>query len=83
MNKDKRIANILDLLLYGAKDYPNRIYCKSARHEFSYEQFFSASIELSKLITVHNLKDKPIAILLPNSILFLISYSPTLRLGNY
>ena len=71
MEKHSNASNVLDLLLFAATTSPEVIYCKSSNHEFTYEQFVFASIKLSNQIAQRNLKDKSIAILLPNSILFL------------
>ena len=74
--------NILDLLLYAARSNPKVIYCKSSKHEFTYEKFVFACIELSKKIEKKNLRNKSIGILLPNSISFLLTYFAVLLSGN-
>ena len=64
-------SNVLNLLLYAAISNPKVIYCKSIKHEFTYEQFVFASIKLSKQIKKKNLRNRYVGILLPNSISFL------------
>ncbi len=81
--ENKFIADtVLDLLFDAANRDPSKIYCKSAHHEFTYQQFISACIKLSKEISQKKIKNERIGILLPNSILFLISYFSTLISGN-
>ena len=78
----KGISNVLDLLLYAAKTNPKIIYCKSSKHEFSYEEFVFACIKLAKEIEKKNIRNKSIGILLPNSISFLLTYFAVLLSGN-
>ena len=78
----KEISNVLDLLLYAAKTNPKIIYCKSSKHEFSYEEFVFACIKLAKEIEKKDIRNKSIGILLPNSISFLLTYFAVLLSGN-
>ena len=82
MEKKFREDTVLDLLIRAARNNPSRTYCKSVAHEFTYQQFISAIIKLSGEITRKKLKNEYIGILLPNSILFLISYFAVLMSGN-
>ena len=75
-------SNVLDLLLYAAISNPKVIYCKSSKHEFTYEQFVFACIKLSKQIKKNNLRNRYVGILLPNSISFLLTYFAVLLSGN-
>ena len=82
MEKNFKVTSVLDLLFRAAKNYPYKTYCKSAHHEFTYQHFIAACIKLSKEISNQKIKNEPIGILLPNSILFLISYFAILISGN-
>ncbi len=82
MKNNLKNANVLDLLLYTAKNSPKVTYCKSSSHQFTYEQFVFACIRLSNQIRKKKLKNRTIAILLPNSILFLLTYFAILLSGN-
>ncbi len=82
MENNFKAYTVLELLLNAANKNPSKVYCKSAKHEFTYQHFVTACIELSKEISKQKLKKKPIGILLPNSILFLISYFAVLISGN-
>ena len=82
MEKKFREDTILDLLFRAAKNNPSKTYCKSVDHEFTYQQFISAIIKLSSEISSKKLNNEYIGILLPNSILFLISYFAVLNSGN-
>ena len=82
MEKKFREDTVLDLLFRAAKNNPSKTYCKSVDHEFTYQQFISAIIKLSCEISRKKLRNKYIGILLPNSILFLISYFAVLISGN-
>ena len=64
------------------KRNPSKTYCKSASHNLTYQQFISAVIKLSREISQKPLKNEYIAVLLPNSILFLITYFAVLVSGN-
>ena len=75
-------TTVLDLLFNAANRNPSKTYCKSANHEFNYQQFVAACIKLSKEISDKNIKNQIIGIFLPNSILFLISYFAILISGN-
>ena len=75
-------TTVLDLLFRAAKRNPSKTYCKSAHHEFTYQQFITACMKLSKDIANKNINNERIGILLPNSILFLISYFAILISGN-
>ena len=75
-------TTVLDLLFNAATMNPSKTYCKSAHHEFTYQQFVAACIKLSKEISDKNIKNGIIGIFLPNSILFLISYFAILISGN-
>ena len=75
-------TTVLDLLFQAAKTNPSKTYCKSADHEFTYQNFIGACIKLSKKISNKKIKNEQIGILLPNSILFLISYFAVLISGN-
>ena len=46
----------LDLLFNAANRNPSKTYCKSANHEFTYQQFVAACIKLSKEISDKNIK---------------------------
>ena len=41
-------TTVLDLLFQAANTAPSKTYCKSADHEFTYQNFIAASIKLSK-----------------------------------
>ncbi len=75
-------SNVLNLLLNGAKRNPNLIYCKSSKHEFTYEQFVFSCIALAKKIENKNIRNTSVGILLPNSISFLLTYFAVLLSGN-
>ena len=75
-------TSVLDLLFNAANRNPSKTYCKSANHEFTYQQFITACIKLANEISNKNIKNKQIGIFLPNSILFLISYFAILISGN-
>ena len=75
-------SNVLNLLLFAAISNPKVIYCKSSKHEFTYEQFVFACIKLSKQIKKNNLRNRYVGILLPNSISFLLTYFAVLLSGN-
>ena len=75
-------TTVLDLLFRAVKSNPSKTYCKSAHHEFTYQQFVTACIKLSNKISHKNIINERIGILLPNSILFLISYFAILISGN-
>ena len=75
-------TTVLDLLFNAANRNPSKTYCKSADHEFTYQNFIAACIKLSKKISNKKIKNDQIGILLPNSILFLISYFAVLISGN-
>ena len=82
MEKKNREDTVLDLLFRAAKRNPSKIYCKSVNHNLTYQQFISAVIKLSREISQKQLKNEYIAVLLPNSILFLITYFAVLISGN-
>ena len=50
MENNKKIPDVLDLLLRAAKNTPKVTYCKSSKYEFSYERFVFACIKLAKEI---------------------------------
>ena len=77
-----KATTVLDLLFHAANNNPFKTYCKSACHQFTYQHFIAACIKLSKEIAYKKIKNEPIGILLPNSILFLISYFAILISGN-
>ncbi len=77
-----KVSTVLDLLFRAANTYPSKTYCKSADHEFTYQHFIAACIKLSKQISKKKIKNEKIGILLPNSILFLITYFAVLISGN-
>ncbi len=82
MQKKNREDTVLDLLFRAAKSNPSKTYCKSVSHNLTYQQFMSAVIKLSREISQKQLKNEYIAVLLPNSILFLITYFAVLVSGN-
>ena len=82
MENNKKISDVLDLLLSAAKNTPKVTYCKSSKYEFSYEQFVFACIKLAKEIEKKNIRNRSIGILLPNSIEFLLTYFAVLLSGN-
>ena len=82
MESKFKSTTVLDLLFQAANTNPSKTYCKSADHEFTYQNFLAASIKLSKKISNTEIKNEQIGILLPNSILFLISYFAIIISGN-
>ena len=82
MENNFKYTTVLDLLFRAANSNPSKTYCKSANHEFTYQQFITACIKLSNEISDKDLNKERIGILLPNSILFLISYFAILISGN-
>ena len=75
-------TTVLDLLLNAVNRNPSKTYCKSANHEFTYQQFITACIKLANEISNKKFNKERIGIFLPNSILFLISYFAILISGN-
>ena len=82
MEKNFKATTVLDLLFHAANTNPSKVYCKSADHQFTYKHFIAACIKLSKKISKKKIKNEQIGILLPNSILFLVSYFAVLISGN-
>ena len=82
MESKFKSTTVLDLLFQAAKATPSKTYCKSANHEFTYQQFINACIKLANEISNKNINKERIGIFLPNSILFLISYFAILISGN-
>ena len=82
MKNNFKATTVLDLLFHAANTNPSKTYCKSADHKFTYQHFIAACIKLSKEISNKKIKNEQIGILLPNSILFLITYFAVLISGN-
>ena len=82
MENNLKNNTVLDLLFRAANRNPSKTYCKSANHEFTYQQFINACIKLANEISNKNINKERIGIFLPNSILFLISYFAILISGN-
>ena len=55
-------TTVLDLLFKAANRNPSKTYCKSAHHEFTYQQFVAACIKLSNKISDKNIKNEIIGI---------------------
>ena len=51
MENDFKATTVLDLLSHAANTSPSKTYCKSADHEFTYQNFIAACIKLSKKIS--------------------------------
>ena len=51
-------STVLDLLSNAANRTPSKTYCKSAQHEFTYQQFVSACVKLSNEISEKNIKNE-------------------------
>ena len=68
METSTKHSNVLELLLSAAMKNPKAIYCKSSKHEFTYEQFVFACIKLANQIKNDNLRNKYIGILLPKNV---------------
>ena len=73
--KKKREDTVLDILFRATKRNPSKTYCKSASHNLTYQQFISTGYKIvERDIPKTPKKNEYIAVLLPNSILFLITY---------
>ena len=71
---------ILGLLFSAAKENPQKIYCKTHNETITYSDLIQSALSVS--LDLNNLpKDQPVAILLPNSALFLIAYFAVLISG--
>ena len=71
---------ILGLLFSAAKENPQKIYCKTHNETITYSDLIQSAMSVS--LDLNNLpKDQPVAILLPNSALFLIAYFAVLISG--
>ena len=56
MESKFKSTTVLDLLFQAAKTTPSKTYCKSADHEFTYQNFIGACIKLSKKISNKKIK---------------------------
>ena len=71
---------VLGLIISAAKENPNKVYCKTTSGELTYLKLINSVQYLS--VKLKNLPESsPVAILLPNSDLFIISYFAVLLSG--